>query len=69
MGIIQQLCLFPLSQTQGLVKSLLSLVNKEIPVPNYTTLCRRRRKVVIPEVNRSCQEFCVRVCVRRAYRS
>ena len=24
---------------------------KEIPVPDYTTLCRRRRKIVIPKVN------------------
>ena len=57
MGTIQQLCLLPLRQTQGFVKALFSLANKVIPVPNYTTLCRRRRKIEIPKVNRRGSSF------------
>ncbi len=52
MGAIQQLYLLPLRQTQGFVKALFTIANKVIPAPNYTTLCRRRRKVEIPKVNR-----------------
>ena len=32
---------------------------KEIPVPDYTTLCRRRRKIVIPKVNRRKGGLCL----------
>lgn len=59
MGAIQQLCLLPLRQTQGFVKALFTIANKVIPVPNYTTLCRRRRKVVIPKVNRRGSSVCL----------
>jgi len=59
MGAIQQLCFLPLRQTQGFVKALFTIANKVIPVPNYTTFCRRRRKVIIPKVNRRGSSVCL----------
>jgi hypothetical protein len=37
----------PLRQTEGLVRSLLELMGSELPVPDHTTLARRRRTVSI----------------------
>lgn len=37
----------PLRQTQGLVQSLLALLGLDLPVPDYSTLCRRRRRLSI----------------------
>ena len=34
----------PLRQTQGFVRSVLCLAGMFLPVPNYSTLCRRRQK-------------------------
>jgi hypothetical protein len=32
----------PLRQQQGFAQSLMRLLNLDLPVPDYTTLCRRR---------------------------
>jgi len=37
----------PLRQTQGLVRSLLALMGLDLPVPDYSTLCRRRRNLTV----------------------
>lgn len=37
----------PLRQTQGFVRSLLRLMKLELPVPDYSTLCRRARALEI----------------------
>ena len=36
-----------LRATQGLLASVLSLLKLALPVPNYTTLCRRRRQLQV----------------------
>lgn len=35
----------PLRQTQGLVESVFVLMGLDLPVPDYSTLCRRRRRL------------------------
>lgn len=37
----------PLRQAEGFVRSLFALMNVEIPVPDHTTLARRRRTVAV----------------------
>lgn len=37
----------PLRQTQGLIHSLFQLLKIDMPVPHYSTLCRRARKLSI----------------------
>ena len=37
----------PLRQATGLVASLLELAGLDWPVPNYTTLCRRQKGLVV----------------------
>lgn len=37
----------PLRQTQGLIRSLFRLLKIHLPVPHYSTLCRRARKLSI----------------------
>ena len=41
MLILKNVFRLPLRQTQGLMSSLMSLIGIELPVPHYTTLCRR----------------------------
>lgn len=36
-----------LRATEGLLVSVLSLLKVELPVPHYTTLCRRGRKLAV----------------------
>ena len=38
----------PLRATQGLVCSLLSVLEVDLPVPHYSTLCRRARSLAVP---------------------
>ncbi len=37
----------PLRQTTGLMESLLALLQVDLPVPDYTTLCRRRKSLQV----------------------
>jgi hypothetical protein len=37
----------PLRQTQGFVRSLMCLAGLSLPVPDYTTLCRRQRRLSV----------------------
>ena len=36
-----------LRATQGLLISVMELLKVKLPVPDYTTLCRRRRKLTV----------------------
>ncbi len=47
---LQVLLKLPLRQTQGFVRSLMCLAGVPLPVPDYTTLCRRQRslRVALP---------------------
>lgn len=42
MATLQELYHLPLRQTEGLVGSILALLQVEVPVPDHSTLCRRR---------------------------
>jgi IS5 family transposase len=44
----------PLRQQQGFTQSLMRLLNLDLPVPDYTTLCRRRQTLTI-DVPASCR--------------
>ena len=37
----------PLRATEGLLASLVALAGADVPVPNYSTLCRRRKKMTV----------------------
>jgi Transposase DDE domain len=50
LGLVFQL---PLRQQQGLTQSILAMLRLSLPVPNYTTLCRRRQALKI-DVPASC---------------
>jgi len=43
LATISQLFHLPLRQTEGFVRSLFSLSFLPLPVPSFSTLCRRRR--------------------------
>lgn len=45
MAAISQIFHLPLRQTEGFVKSLFSLASLPLPVPCFSTFCRRRRKL------------------------
>jgi IS5 family transposase len=45
---LQQVYHLPLRATQGLLCSLFGLLGVALPVPDYTTLCRRRKHVCVP---------------------
>jgi hypothetical protein len=45
--LIREAYHLPLRQTQGLIGSLFLLLNIDLPVPHYSTLCRRARKLCI----------------------
>ncbi|MEO1273428.1 MAG: transposase, partial [Myxococcota bacterium] len=39
----------PLRQTEGFVRSLMALLNRDLPVPDHTTLARRRHTVRVDQ--------------------
>ena len=50
LGLVYQL---PLRQQQGFVQSVMRLLGVDLPVPDYTTLCRRRQSLPV-DVPASC---------------
>ena len=46
--LLQQIYRLPLRQTIGLMRSVLKLSGAALPVPDPSTLCRRRRHLVLP---------------------
>jgi hypothetical protein len=46
--VLQQVYRLPLRQTVGLMRSVLVLAGVTFPVPDPSTLCRRRRHLVLP---------------------
>jgi hypothetical protein len=51
--LLQQVYRLPLRQTVGLMRSVLKLSGVALPVPDSSTLCRRRRHLVLPDWPRS----------------
>ena len=47
MLILKNVFRLALRQTQGIMSSLMSLIGIELPVPNYTTLCRRTPGITV----------------------
>jgi hypothetical protein len=47
MAMLSAVYRLTLRATQGLLSSVLSLLKVELPVPDYTTLCRRRRQLEV----------------------
>lgn len=45
---LQVLLRLPLRATQGLVMSLFAMMRIDLPVPDYTILCRRRKTIAVP---------------------
>ena len=45
MATLEELYHLPLRATEGLTRSLVTLLGVELSVPDYTTLCRRRRSL------------------------
>ena len=45
--VLRKVYHLPLRQTEGFVKSILELLNVQVPVPCYTTLCRRSNGLVV----------------------
>lgn len=43
----------PLRQTQGFLVSLKQLLGLSIPIPHYSTLCRRAETLVVPKIPRA----------------
>ncbi|HXG68807.1 MAG TPA: IS5 family transposase [Blastocatellia bacterium] len=54
MATIEEVYHLPLRATEGLLLSIVTLLGVELPVPDYTTLCRRRQTldVVLPRRHR-----------------
>lgn len=48
MLILKGVFRLPLRQTQGIIGSLMNLIGIELPVPHYSTLCRRMPKIRVP---------------------
>lgn len=50
MATVEEVFHLPLRATEGLMQSIVKLLGLDLPVPDYTTLCRRRRtlEVVLP---------------------
>ena len=46
--LLQQIYRLPLRQTMGLMRSVFELGRIALPVPDYSTLCRRRQDLVLP---------------------
>jgi IS5 family transposase len=55
MATLEEVYGLPLRATQGLTRSLIKLLGLELSVPDYTTLCRRRRslEVELPRLRKS----------------
>ncbi len=55
MATLEEVYGLPLRATQGLTRSVIKLLGAELSVPDYTTLCRRRRslEVALPRRNKS----------------
>jgi IS5 family transposase len=47
MATLEEVYRLPLRATEGLLPSVIKLLGVELAVPNYTTLCRRRRSLEI----------------------
>ena len=47
MLILKNVFRLALRQTQGIMSSLMSLIGIELPVPHYTTLCRRTAGITV----------------------
>ena len=46
--VLQQVYRLPLRQTHGLIRSILGIAGLELPVPDPSTLCRRRAALDLP---------------------
>ena len=55
MATLEEVYRLPLRATEGLTRSVIKLLGVELSVPDYTTLCRRRRSltVALPRRNKS----------------
>jgi IS5 family transposase len=55
MATLEEVYHLPLRATQGMTRSVIKLLNVELSVPCYTTLCRRRRalSVELPRLKKS----------------
>ena len=55
MATLEEVYHLPLRATEGLMRSIVKLLRVELSVPDYTTLCRRRRSLVItlPRLHKS----------------
>ena len=55
MATVEEVYHLPLRATEGLMLSIIRLLGVELSVPDYTTLCRRRRslEVVLPRLKKS----------------
>ena len=55
MATLAEVYRLPLRATQGLLRSVIELLGAELSVPDYTTLCRRRRSldVTLPRRHKS----------------
>lgn len=55
MATLEEVYNLPLRATEGLTRSVVKLMGVELRVPNYTTLCRRRRtlSVILPRRKKS----------------
>ena len=47
MATLEEVYRLPLRATEGLTRSVVGLLSVELPVPDYTTLCRRRRALAV----------------------
>ena len=47
MATLEEVSRLPLRATEGLTCSVVTLLGLELPVPDYTTLCRRRRSLQV----------------------
>jgi hypothetical protein len=47
MLILKGIFRLPLRQTQGIIDSLMSLIGIKLPVPHYTTMCRRMASITV----------------------
>jgi len=57
MAMLSAVYRMTLRATQGLLTSVLKLLNVTLPVPDYTTLCRRRRQLEVSLPRRARDEL------------
>lgn len=62
MATLEEVYRLPLRATEGLTRSLIRLLGVELRVPNYTTLCRRRRSLEVELPRRKKREPLHLVC-------